>query len=415
MPTILFKNAALLDPLQPHLREGHDVLVAGSLIKEVSDRPLQGSVDRIIDLKGKTLMPGLIDLHVHSVAVELNLAQQMHMPNVLVTLRSALLLRGMLRRGFTTVRDAGGAGYALKQAIDSGLTDGPRLFVSGRALSQTGGHGDMRARSDYLADSAPCACCARVGALARVVDGVDGVRKAAREELLMGADQIKIMASGGVASPTDPVGAFGYCEDEIRAIVAEARARQTYVLAHAYTAEAIARAVRCGVRTIEHGNLVDLPTARLMAETGAYAVPTLVTYEALAHEGAQYGLPPESVAKIADVREAGLRSLEIYREAGVKMGFGSDLLGPSQRLQSEEFRIRAEILGPREIIASATVIGAEVLGMEGKLGRIVPGSSADLLVVDGNPLRDVTCLLGQGEHIPLVMKAGKIQFDSLDA
>ncbi|HUJ99839.1 MAG TPA: amidohydrolase family protein [Stellaceae bacterium] len=391
------------------------MLVEGSLIKEVSDRPLQGSVDRIIDLKGKTLMPGLIDLHVHSVAVELNLAQQMHMPNVLVTLRSALLLRGMLRRGFTTVRDAGGAGYALKQAIDSGLTDGPRLFVSGRALSQTGGHGDMRARSDYLADSAPCACCARVGALARVVDGVDGVRKAAREELLMGADQIKIMASGGVASPTDPVGALGYCEDEIRAIVAEARARQTYVLAHAYTAEAIARAVRCGVRTIEHGNLVDLPTARLMAEKGAYAVPTLVTYEALADEGAQYGLPPESVAKIADVREAGLRSLEIYREAGVKMGFGSDLLGPSQRLQSEEFRIRAEILGPREVVASATVIGAEVLGMEEKLGRIVPGSSADLLVVDGNPLRDVTCLLGQGEHIPLVMKAGKIQFDSLDA
>jgi imidazolonepropionase-like amidohydrolase len=239
------------------------------------------------------------------------------------------------------------------------------------------------------------------------------VRKAAREELQMGADQIKIMASGGVASPTDPVGAFGYSEDEIRAIVAEARARQTYVLAHAYTAEAIARAVRCGVRTIEHGNLVDLPTAHLMAENGVYAVPTLVTYEALANEGAQYGLPPESVAKIADVRDAGLRSLGIYREAGVKMGFGSDLLGPSQRLQSEEFRIRAEILGPREVIASATVIGAEVLGMESKLGRIMPEAWADLLVVEGNPLRDVACLRGQGERIPLVMKAGKIQFDKL--
>ncbi len=415
MPTILFKNAALLDPLQPDLHEGHHVLVEDSLIKEVSDRPLQASVDQIIDLKGKTLMPGLIDLHVHAVAVELNLAQQIHIPNVLVTLRSARLLRGMLRRGFTTVRDAGGAGYALKQAIDSGLTDGPRLFVSGRALSQTGGHGDMRARSDYLPDAAPCACCVRVGALARVADGVDGVRKAAREELLMGADQIKIMASGGVASPTDPVGALGYSEDEIRAIVAEARARQTYVLAHAYTAEAIARAVRCGVRTIEHGNLVDLPTARLMAEARVYAVPTLVTYEALANEGAHYGLAPESVAKIADVHDAGLSSLGIFREAGVKMGFGTDLLGPSQRLQSEEFRIRAEILGPREVIASATVIGAEVLGMEDKLGRIVPDAWADLLVVEGNPLRDVACLLGQGEHIPLVMKAGKIQFDNLKA
>ncbi len=255
MSSILFKNAALLDPLQAELLAGHDVLVEDSLIKEVSDRPIQATADRTIDLKGRTLMPGLIDLHVHAIAVELNLAQQVHMPNVLVTLRSTLLLRGMLRRGFTTVRDAGGAGHALKQAIETGLTDGPRLFVSGRALSQTGGHGDMRARSDYLASDAPCPCCVRVGALARVADGVDGVRRAAREELQMGADQIKIMASGGVASPTDPVGAFGYSEDEIRAIVEEARGRQTYVLAHAYTAAAIERAVRCGVRTIEHGNL----------------------------------------------------------------------------------------------------------------------------------------------------------------
>ena len=412
MSTILFKNAALLDPLRSDLLEGHHVLVEDRLIKEVSDRPIEASADRVIDLKGKTLMPGLIDLHVHAVAVELDLSQQARMANVLVTLRSTMLLRGMLKRGFTTVRDAGGAGYALKQAIDTGLTDGPRLFVSGRALSQTGGHGDGRGRSDYLSDPT-CSCCVRVGAIARVVDGVDAVRKAVREELQMGADQIKIMASGGVASPTDPICAFGYSEDEIRAIVAEAKARHTYVLAHAYTAEAIERAVRCGVRTIEHGNLVDLPTARLMAEQGAYAVPTLVTYEALATEGAKYGLPAASVAKVADVRDAGLRSLAIYREAGVKMGYGSDLLGPSQRLQSDEFRIRAELLGPQAVIASATIIGAEVLGMEGKLGRIVPEAFADLLVVEGNPLRDVTCLLGQGEHIPLVMKAGKAEVDRL--
>jgi imidazolonepropionase-like amidohydrolase len=252
-----------------------------------------------------------------------------------------------------------------------------------------------------------------VGALARVVDGVDAVRKAAREELQMGADQIKIMASGGVASPTDPVGAFGYAEDEIRAIVDEARARNTYVLAHAYTAAAIARAVRCGVRTIEHGNLVDAPTAALMAQLGAYAVPTLVTYDALASEGESYGLPKESVAKVADVREAGLRSLEIYKAAGVKMGFGSDLLGESQRLQSNEFRLRAEVLSAAEALASATVVGAEVLGMSDRLGRLVPGALADLLVVDGNPLEDINCLLGQGERIPLVMKEGVVEFDEL--
>ena len=413
MPSVLFKNAALLDPLQPELCEGVDVLVENNLIKEVSDRPVRASVDRTIDLRGKTLMPGLIDLHVHAIATQLNIPQLIHVPNLLVTLRSTLVLRGMLRRGFTTVRDAAGAGHALKQAIETGLTDGPRMFVSGRALSQTGGHGDMRVRSDYLANNEPCPCCVRVGALARVVDGVDAVRKAAREELMMGADQIKIMASGGVASPTDPVGAFGYSEHEIRAIVEEARARQTYVLAHAYTAEAIARAVHGGVRTIEHGNLVDLPAARLMAEKGVYAVPTLVTYEALANEGDKFGLPPASVAKIADVRDAGLRSLEIFRNAGVKVGFGTDLLGESHRLQSEEFRIRAEIVGPRDVIASATVIAAEVLGMEGKLGRIMPDALADLLVVEGNPLRDVTCLLGQGDYIPLVMKAGKIYVDKL--
>ncbi|SCK34974.1 Imidazolonepropionase [Variovorax sp. HW608] len=408
--SLLIKNASLLDPLLGELQEGRDILVEQGLVKEVSDRPIRTQAARTIDVRGRTVMPGLIDLHVHVIAVELNLARQVHMPNVLITLRSVPILRGMLRRGFTTVRDAGGAGHAFKQAVESGLAQGPRLFVSGRALSQTGGHGDMRARSDFLATE--CPCCVRVGALARVADGVDAVRKAAREELQMGADQIKIMASGGVASPTDPVGAFGYCEDEIRAIVEEARARDTYVLAHAYTAAAIARAVRCGVRTIEHGNLVDAPTAALMAQAGAYVVPTLVTYDALANEGERYGLPKESVAKVADVREAGLRSLEIYKAAGVKMGFGSDLLGESQRLQSDEFRLRAEVLSPAEAIASATVVGAEVLGMSDRLGRLVPGALADLLVVDGNPLEDIHCLLGQGERIPLVMKEGVIQFDA---
>lgn len=410
---VLFKNANLLDPLRSELLEGHDVLIESGRVKEVSDRPLRSDAARVIDLRGRTLMPGLIDLHVHTVAVELNLAQQLHMPNVLVTLRSVPILRGMLRRGFTTVRDAGGAGFAMKQAVELGLVQGPRLFVSGRALSQTGGHGDMRLRSDFVGAEFNCPTCVRVGALARVVDGVDAVRKATREELQMGADQIKIMASGGVASPTDPVGAFGYAEDEIRAIVEEAHARNTYVLAHAYTAAAIARAVRCGVRTIEHGNLVDAPTAALMAQLGAYAVPTLVTYDALATEGESYGLPKESLAKLADVREAGLRSLEIFKAAGVKMGFGSDLLGASQRLQSNEFRLRAEILSAAEAVVSATIVGAEVLGMADRLGRLMPGAFADVLVVDGNPLKDVSCLLGQGEHIPMVMKEGVVQFDEL--
>lgn len=412
--SVLFRNGALLDPLQPELIPGHEVLVEDGRIKEVSDRPIKAASARVINLKGKTLMPGLIDLHVHVIAVEFNLPRVMTLPNVLVTLRAVPLMRAMLRRGFTTIRDAGGAGYPFKQAVEAGLAEGPRMFVSGRALSQTGGHGDMRTRSDYMPPDAPCGCCVRVGALTRVADGVDEVRRAVREELQMGADQIKIMASGGVASPTDPVGAWGYSEDEIRAIVAEARGRQTYVLAHAYTPDAIARAVRCGVRTIEHGNLIDDATAHLVAEHNAFVVPTLVTYETLASEGSKYGLPEASLAKVADVHEAGLKSLEIMKRAGVRMGFGTDLLGEAQRLQSDEFRLRTEVLSPAEAIASATVVGADVLGMTGKLGRLVPGAFADVLVVDGNPLRSIDCLLGQGEHIPFVMKGGHIHFDELE-
>ncbi|MFN9281691.1 MAG: amidohydrolase family protein [Betaproteobacteria bacterium] len=413
MASFLFTNAALLDPLKPDLLEGHSVLIEDGLVKEVSDRPLRSAAARTIDLKGKTLMPGLIDLHVHTIAIQYNLPGQVTLPNVFVTLKALPVLQGMLRRGFTTVRDAGGAGLALKQSIEQGLAVGPRLFIACRSLSQTGGHGDIRARYDFQALDTPCACCIRVGALSRIADGVDEVRRAVRQELQMGADQIKIMASGGVSSPTDPIGALGYSEDEIRAIVAEARARGTYVMAHAYTPDSIQRAVRFGVRTIEHGNLVDAETARVMAEHQAYAVPTLVTYEALTTEGTKYGLPPESAVKIASVRDAGLRSLEIFQRAGVKMGFGTDLLGESHRLQSDEFTIRAQVLSPAEVIASATTIGAEVLNMTGKLGRLTPGAFADALVVDGNPFKDLACLTGQGERIPFVMKGGQVQFDEL--
>src|SRR5690606_38520371 len=348
MTAVLFKNATLLDPANPELQEGFHVLVEDGRVKEVSDRPLQAASAQVIDVSGKTLMPGLIDLHAHVMATQLNLSTQGVLPDALVMMRAVPIMAGMLRRGFTTVRDAGGAGWGLKCAVEEGVVAGPRLFISGHALSQTGGHGDPRPRSDHLPSMELCGCCFRAGYIGRVADGVEDVRKAVRQELQMGADQIKIMASGGVASPTDPIASFGYSEDEIRVIVEEAAGRQTYVMAHAYTADAIERAVRLGVRTIEHGNLVDERVAAFMAQKGAYVVPTLVACEALANEGAEYGLPPDSVAKIATVRTAGLHSLEIYKHAGVKMGFGSDLLGPSQRLQSDEFRIRTQVLSPYE-------------------------------------------------------------------
>lgn len=413
MASVLFKNANLLDPLQADLLEGHHVLVEDGLIKDVSDKPLSSASAQVIDAAGRTLMPGLIDLHVHVLATQLNLSTQGALPDALVMMRAVPIMAAMLRRGFTTVRDAGGAGWGLKCAVNEGTVKGPRLFISGRAISQTGGHGDPRPRSDHLRPMSFCGCCFRAGDIGRVADGIDDVRRAVRQELQMGADQIKMMASGGVASPTDPIASFGYSEEEIRVIVDEAASRQTYVMAHSYTADAIERAIRNGVRTIEHGNLVDERVARFMAEKGAFVVPTLVTYEALANEGADYGLPPDSVAKIATVRTAGLHSLEIYKKAGVKIGYGSDLLGPSQRLQSDEFRIRNEVLSTQEVIQCATTTAAEVLNQVGQLGRIQAGALADVLLVDGNPYRDLSCLLGQGEHLALIMKGGVIEHNAL--
>jgi imidazolonepropionase-like amidohydrolase len=408
----ILRNAAVLDVDRGRRDAGLDVHVSAGRIVRIAPTAAAGpaAADNVIDVAGRTLMPGLIDLHVHVTAVRMDLGQQARMPNVFVLLRALPILQGMLQRGFTSVRDAAGAEPALAEAIAGGLAPGPRLFVSGRALSQTGGHGDFRPRSDHLDAGAAeaCACAFRIGALARVVDGVDAVRKAVREELQMGAHQIKIMASGGVASPTDPIDALGYSEDEIRAIVAEARARHTYVMAHAYTPEAVARAVRCGVRTIEHGNLIDEPTAALMAEHGVYAVPTLVTYKALVEQGPALGLPAASVAKAQGVYEKGLASLTLLQKAGVKIGFGTDLLGSTHDRQCEEFTIRGQVLSAQQVLASATTVAAEILGQAGALGVVAEGAIADLLVVDGDPLQSLDVLAQPQRHLRLVMKEGAI-------
>ena len=410
---LVFQHADLLDAASGTLLRDRFVRVDGDLIAEVSDRPIDVPAGaRVVDARGKVLMPGLIDCHVHVLASMLNAGRLARLPNVLTVLRAVPILRGMLMRGFTTVRDAAGADWSLAEAVRTGLVEGPRLFPSGRALSQTGGHGDFRERSDVIE---PCPCTPKVGALGRVVDGVDAVRRAVREEIQMGATQIKIMASGGVASPTDPIHYLGFSEDEIRAAVEEAANADTYVLAHAYTPRAIARAARLGVRTIEHGNLVDDETARLMADHGTIAVPTVVTYEALASEGATLGLPPESVAKIENVRGAALRSLEVYARAGVRMAFGTDLLGESHRFQSDEFRLRAGVLGAAEALRAATIHAAHVVRMDGRLGVVAPGAMADLLLVDGNPLADIGVLCGQGERLAMVVQGGRVVKDGAGA
>lgn len=400
----MIQSGRVLDTQTLRIEEGVSLLIENGRIAQMGPKLQAPSGAEVIDARGMTVMPGLIDCHVHVVASRLSLGEVQRMPNVLATLASLPILEGMLMRGFTTVRDAGGADAAMAEATRTDMVKGPRIFPSGKALSQTGGHGDFRTRTDILE---PCACSSKVGALARVVDGVDAMRAAIREEMLKGATQIKIMASGGVASPSDPIHYLGFSADEIRAAVEEASNAGTYVLAHAYTARAIRRAVELGVRTIEHGNLVDDDAAQVMAERGAFMVPTLITYEALATEGARFGLPPASVEKIESVRGAGIRALEVVARAGVRIGFGTDLLGESHRLQSEELRIRADVLGAGAALQQATLIGAEILGQTGQLGVLKPGAVADVLVVDGNPLTNIGCLLGQGDHIQAIVKDGK--------
>lgn len=403
---IVFKNANILNVENGEMLRGYDIYVIKDKIHDVVR---QGTVTETgyqeIDIQGKTVIPGLIDCHVHVLASEANLGLNALQPNAIVMYRAIPVLKAMLMRGFTTVRDAGGADWALARSVALGLVKGPRIFASGKALSQTGGHGDMRARGSLLL-SEPCSCCFRAGAIARVVDGVDNVRLAVREEIQQGANQIKIMASGGVASPTDPIANTQYSEAEIRAIVDEATAANTYVMAHAYTPRAIQRAVHCGVRTIEHGNLADQQTAELMAEKKVFAVPTQVTYEMLAKFGAESGLPAESVAKIEDVREAGRKALKFFDNAGVEMGYGSDLLGEMHQYQSHEFLIRAEILGNLKALQSATTVAAKILNMENLLGCIKPGAIADLLVIDGDPVEDISLLVESEKYITHIMQNG---------
>src|SRR5262245_18981986 len=221
MPQYLFRNVQLLDPSHDRLLGGHEVLVEGGVIREVSDRPIKAGVATVIDGGGRALMPGLIDCHVHVYLSEVNIRNLEHIPLTLMTARAAVLMHGMIDRGFTTVRDTGGAEWGIKAAVDGGLSPGRRLFISGRAIGPTGGHSDPRRRTD---GEAPCRCCNAMVFTLDLADGADNVRRAVREQMRQGADQIKIMISGGVASPYDPLDSLQYSLGEVSAAVEEARA-----------------------------------------------------------------------------------------------------------------------------------------------------------------------------------------------
>ena len=404
--TVLFKNANVLDVVKGDYLADQDVLVCDGKIAEISSQKITVKNARIIDLLGKTLMPGLCDAHVHVTAFTANFQLLKTSSPFYVSAQASKILAGMLRRGFTTVRDAGGADWGLSTAVDDGLIAGPKLLYCGHALSQTGGHGDMRGPGELALHQ--CFCCAGLG---HVCDGVGDVLKAAREEIRRGATHLKIMASGGVASPTDRISSTQFSEDELIAITGEAKAAEIPIMAHAYTARAVNRALRCGVTSIEHGNLIDEQSVRYFKEHGATLVPTLVVYKSLVEEGVEAGLPAKLVMKTDEVLEAGLSALEIAYKGGVHIAYGTDLLGLMHRHQLKEFQIRSEVVSTHDMILQATVNAATLFRMEERIGQVKQGFDADLIVVDGDPLRDIQVLCEPEKSLHLVMKGGIVLYE----
>ena len=368
---------------------------------------------RLIDAGGRVVLPGLIDAHVHVVAASHDLVGLgLQAPSLLVA-QSSQIMRAMLHRGFTSVRDAAGADFGLQEAVQRGIFEGPRLSIAGFPVSQTGGHADMRPKGVRTREM--FCSCAGLGLIGAIADGVGEVRRAVREQVRNGANQIKIMAGGGISSPTDPLEGTQFSIEELRAACEEAEAANLYAMAHAYSPRAVTRAVQAGVRSIEHGNLIDEATARVMKTHGAYLVPTLSTYAALADEGERLGWSSEMLEKLERVKSRGIEAVRIARAEGVPVVFGTDLLGHMHERQNGEFDLRLQAMGPVEALQSATIVAAHLMRQEGRIGELVAGAFADLLIVEGDPTQELSMLTRPEEGIRLVMQGGRTVRSSLAA
>ncbi|KAJ9358177.1 hypothetical protein C8Q69DRAFT_472571 [Paecilomyces variotii] len=409
--TYIFRNANIINPVDGSVRSNSTVKISGGFVESITDTiaeeaEIADSGVTVLDLGSKYLCPGLIDCHVHLTAVPggKDLGGAFGIAEDVSKFRQPFVCQQMLRRGFTTVRDCGGASLALKEAIAEGVFQGPRLFIAGHALTQTGGHADLRASHDHTE------CCGgTVTGLGRLCDGVPECIKYAREELRSGADFIKIMTGGGVASPTDALTNLQFTAEEIQAITTVADTYDTWVTAHAYTPRSIMHAINNGVKGIEHGNMIDTETAKIMAEKGVFLTPTLIAYSEMSSPRWPGFLPPESVVKNEAVLRAGLRSLQIASEAGVTLCYGTDLLGPLGIAQTKEFAIRSQVLSPLAILQSATVNAAKMLRKPDFLGQIQPGFAADLLILTQNPLEDVTIFDEPDKNLLAVIKDGRVE------
>jgi len=409
MDTIVFSSGMLIDGAGEQPIADACVVVEKSLIRFAGssrNAPIpEGAC--VVDISGKTIMPGLIDAHVHVGNIAWQMEQTALLSPAVYVHQATRNLEDSIALGFTALRDAAGLDWSFIDAIDHELINGPRLFLSVSPLTPSGGHFDMRGpfRDEIVPRN-------RLQIYPEICDGPDAVRKAAREALRRGANQIKVAADGGVDSPSDQPGHWQFSVPELQAAVEVAEAAGTYVMAHAYTPRAIGNCLEAGVRSIEHGNLLDEATANRMAEAGAFLVPTLSVYDILAKEGREE-LAIYTRNKLDLVARAGREAVKIARDAGVEIASGSDIIGPFQDLKGREITIKSELLTPLEAIVSATRTNARLLQVEDRIGTLGAGKEADLIVVDGNPLEDPTLFERGRETVRFVMKAGRIVKDTL--
>jgi imidazolonepropionase-like amidohydrolase len=416
---VAFTNALLFDGNSDALKHGLRVVVEGKTIDAVepAEAPLAPDV-RTVDCGGRVLMPGLIDAHWHAMLASLPLDILMTADVGYVTLVAADEARKTLMRGFTSVRDMGGPTFALKRAIDEGVVEGPRIWPSGAMISQTGGHGDFR--MPYEVPSSPNAPLSRVEAIGAgaIADGVDRVLTRAREQLMLGASQLKLAAGGGVSSNYDPIDVSQYTEAEFRAAVDAAENWGTYVAVHAYTPRAIRTAISGGVRCIEHGHLMDEATARLIAESGVW----LSTQPFLNNEYSNAMPTPEGEAKAQQVYAGTDTAYRLAKAFNLKTAWGTDVLFDSQMTahQGAILTTLERWYRPVEILRMATAVNGELLAMSGprnpypgRLGVIETGALADLIVVDGDPVENLKLIADPDRNFLLIMKDGRIVKDAL--
>lgn len=398
---LVIRDARVVDGTGQDPVAGRDVVVEEGRIVAIHATGSPFRAVTVVDANGATLLPGLTDAHVHLGIVGAPSRPQGDGSLVEYVLLVRTLIERTLHEGFTTVRDAGGLDPAWAQAVASGKIRGPRILPSGSFLTQTGGHGDMREAHEAVHG---LASIPGLVANPEVVNGVDAVRQAAREQLRRGATQIKLFVSGGVMSPTDPLESLQFTVEEIATAVEVARSWGTYVLVHAHTSAAMRNALTAGVRSIEHGSILDEETAQRILAAGAFVVPTLLIL------ARPRPLGPAEAAKAARVSGASRDGVRLAYASRIPLGSGSDLVGADQSWRAGEIVEKAKEIGSMAAVVSATRVNAELFGLTDRIGTIEPGKDADLVLVRGDPIERIETL-ADPDGVPFVLQRGEVVRD----